>query len=63
MTYDGNKPARWEDCPWVPTHIRHEITKRKIRMLKAISQNLLDMHNSRVHQLTPQQREQLRDRG
>ena len=54
--YDGNKPARWEDCPWVPTHIRHQVMKLKIRRLRAISQNLIDLHNSRLQQVRDYER-------
>jgi len=71
-TYDGNRITRWEFCPFQPTHIRNQITLRKIEQLNNMAMALMHYPQSLMNQppktfegrpITEEQRIQLRDRG
>ena len=70
MSYDGNRRARWVDCPWVPKAIRNKTTAKKIELLNELAQSLLSQHAAadqfktfRGRPITDEQREQLKRRG
>ena len=68
MSYDGNRPAKWSDGPWIPRPIRHKHTKLKIEALrleaKIIAQGQLgEDSRQRLQMLTYAQMKPLRVRG
>jgi hypothetical protein len=63
--YDGNRKSRWHDCQWVPFAIRGKITGERIDELRfrvAVQIARKNMQR-RLFPLTPEQRQQLHDRG